>query len=78
MVKKFVVETVKNIYMYTKEGGLHLVNLEDTKRIQLIQDWIEIALKIGFSLEHIEEINTKRRPTNKNQNKLLVFKKKNF
>ncbi len=77
-LENFVVETVKNIYMYTKEGGLHLVNLEDTKRIKLIQDWIEIALKIGFSLEHIEEINTRRRTTNKNQSKLLVFKKKNF
>lgn len=74
----FVVETVKNIYMYTKEDGLHLVNLEDTKRIKLIQDWTEIALKIGFSLEHIEEINTRRRTTNKNQSKLLVFKKKSF
>lgn len=77
-LENFVVETVKNIYMYTKEGGLHLVNLEDTKRIKLIQDWTEIAVKIGFSLEHIEEINTRRRTTNKNQNKLLVFKKKNF
>ncbi len=75
-LEKFVVETVKNIYMYTKEGGLHLVNLEDTKRIKLIQDWIEIAIKIGFSLEQIEEISTRRRTTNKNQNKLLVFKKK--
>lgn len=75
---KFVAKTIKNIYMYTKEGGLHLVNLEDTKRIKIIQDWIEIALKIGFSLEEIEEINTRRRTTNKNQNKLLVFKKKNY
>lgn len=75
-LEMFVTKTIKNIYMYTKEGGLHLVNLEDTKRIQLIQDWIEIALKIGFSLETIEEINTRRRTTNKNQSKLLVFKKK--
>lgn len=77
-LENFVVETVKNIYMYTKEDGLHLVNLEDTKRIKLIQDWTEIALKIGFSLEHIEEINTRRRTTNKNQSKLLVFKKQSF
>lgn len=75
-LENFVVETVKNIYRYTKEGGLHLVNLEDTKRIKLIQDWIEIALKIGFSLEQIEEISTRKRTTSKNQNKLLVFKKK--
>lgn len=77
-LEKFVVETLKNIYRYTKEGGLHLVNLEDTKRIKLIQDWIEIALKIGFSLEQIEEITTRKRATSKNQNKLLVFKKKVF
>ena len=64
--------------MYTKDDGLHLVNLEDTRRIKLIQDWIEIASKIGFSLENIEEINVRKRETNKNNGKLLVFKKKGF
>lgn len=77
-LEKYVAETVKNIFEYTKEGGLHLVNLEDTKRIKLIRDWIEIALSIGFKLEQIEEISTKRRTTSKNQNKLLIFKKKTF
>ena len=77
-LNNFVVETVKNIYMYTKDDGLHLVNLEDTRRIKLIQDWIEIASKIGFSLENIEEINVRKRETNKNNGKLLVFKKKDF
>lgn len=75
-LENFVVETVKNIYVYTKKGGLHLVNLEDTKKIRLIDDWIKIALAIGFSLEQVEEIGTRRRTTNKNCNKLLVFKKK--
>lgn len=75
-LEKYVFETIKNIFRYTKENGLHLVNLEDTKRIKLIQDWIEIALSVGFSLEQIEEIRTRKRATSKNQNKLLVFKKK--
>ncbi len=71
----YVYETIKNIFQYTKDGGLHLVNLEDTKRIKLVQDWIEIALSIGFKLEKIEQLNTKKRATSKNQNKLLIFRK---
>jgi len=74
-LEKYVGETVKNIFAYTKDGGLHLVNLEDTKRIKLVEDWIEIAVSMGFKFEKIEEINTKKRTTSKNQNKLLVFRK---
>lgn len=71
----YVVATMKNIYQYTKCGGFHLVNLEDTKRIKIVDDWIKIALSVGFKLEQIEEIKTMKRATNKNQNKLLVLKK---
>jgi len=74
-LEKYVAETLKNIFNYTKDGGLHLANLEDTKRIKIIYDWIEIALSIGFKLERIEEIPTKKRLTNKNQSKLLILRK---
>ena len=74
-LEKYVFETVQNVFQYTKDGGLHLVNLEDTKRIKIIRDWIEIALSVGFSLEQIEELSTRKRSSAKNGNKLLVFKK---
>lgn len=74
-LEKYVSETIKNIFEYTRDGGLHLVNLEDTRRIRLVRDWIEIALSKGFKLEEIEEIGTLRRTTSKNRNKLLVLRK---
>lgn len=75
-LEKYVTVTVRNIYQYTKKNGLHLVNLEDTKRIKIVEDWINIATKEGFELEYIESISTLKRNFNKNENKLLVMKKR--
>ena len=60
---------------YTKENGLHLVNLGDTKKIKLLNDWLDIATKVGFTLEEIETLSTRKRFSNKNSNKLLVMRK---
>lgn len=74
-LKGYVTETIRNLYQYTKQGGLHLVNLEDTKRIKIIDDWIRIALSIGFSLESVETISTLKRSSSRNENKLVLFRK---
>lgn len=74
-LEKFVLETLKNIYQYTKRGGLHLVNLEDTKRITIVDNWIEMASSVGFRLENTESIPTLKRKCSKNENKLLIMKK---
>lgn len=75
-LKNYVKKTLENIHKYTKENGLHLVNLEDTKRIKLLNDWLDIATQIGFKLEEIETLSTRKRFSNKNGNKLLVMRKK--
>ncbi len=72
----YVTKTIHNIFQYTKYGGYHLVNLEDTKRIHIIDDWINIALEEGFLLENIENIPTSKRASSKNENKLIIFQKK--
>ena len=74
-LENYVKKTLENIYKYTKENGLHLVNLEDTKRIKLLNDWLDIATKVGFTLEEIETLSTRKRYSNKNSNKLLVMRK---
>ena len=74
-LQNYVTVTIKNIYQYTKEGGLHLVNLEDTKRIKIIENWLDIALEEGFILDSIDVIPTLKRNTSKNESKLLVLKK---
>ena len=56
-LKNYVKKTLENIHKYTKENGLHLVNLEDTKRIKLLNDWLDIATKVGFTLEEIETLS---------------------
>lgn len=75
-LQNYVVATIKNIYQYTKVGGLHLVNLEDTRRIKIVEDWIDIASSEGFELESIELVPTLKRNSSKNENKLLVMKKR--
>lgn len=75
-LENYVKRTLENIYKYTKTNGLHLVNLEDTKRIKLLNDWLDIATQIGFKLEEIETLSTRKRFSNKNGNKLLVMRKK--
>lgn len=72
----YMKNTILNIYRYTKENGIHAVNLQDTKRISIIEDWIKIATEIGFNLEEIRTIETAKRKTTKNENKLLIMKKK--
>ena len=72
----YVTKTIHNIFQYTKYGGYHLVNLEDTKRIHIIDDWINIALEEGFLLENIENIPTSKRASSKNENNLIIFRKK--
>ena len=52
----YVTKTIHNIFQYTKYGGYHLVNLEDTKRIHIIDDWINIALEEGFLLVLKEQV----------------------
>ena len=74
-IQNYVLPTIQNIYNYTKLNGIHIVNLENTKRIKIIDDWLNIALDIGFKLEEIREIDTLRRSGTKNGNKLLVMKK---
>lgn len=74
-LENYVKKTLENIYKYTKENGLHLVNLEDTKRIKLLNDWLDIATKVGFTLEEIKTLSTRKRYSNKNSNKLLVMRK---
>ena len=75
-LENYVKRTLENIYKYTKTNGLHLVNLEDTKRIKILNDWLDIATQIGFKLEEIETLSTRKRFSNKNGNKLLVMRKK--
>lgn len=72
----YITKTIFNIYRYTKSNGIHAVNLQDTKRISIIDDWIEISSEIGFKLEEIRTIETVKRKTTKNENKLLVMRKK--
>ena len=74
-LEEYVRETIRNLYEYTKQGGTHIVNLEDTRRIRIVDDWINIAQSIGFTLESIESISTLKRSSNKNENKLIIFKK---
>ena len=76
-LENYVKKTPENIYMYTKENGLHLVNPEDTKRIKLLNDWLDIATQVGFTLEEIETLSTRKRFSNKNSNKLLVMRQSN-
>lgn len=72
----YMKNTILNIYRYTKANGIHAVNLQDTKRISIIEDWIKIATKIGFILEESRTISTVKRKTTKNENKLLIMRKK--
>ncbi len=74
-IENYVIKTIENLFKYTKDGGLHLVNLEDTKRIKLIQDWIDISKSVGFNFEGIEDLCTLNRTSAKNKNKLLIFRK---
>lgn len=73
--KNYVSTTLMNIYSYTKQNGLHIVNLQDTKNIKLISDWIYIAQDIGFKIEEIRTIETLKRHSSKNENKLFVMRK---
>lgn len=74
-INNYVFPTIMNIYKYTKQNGLHIVNLQDTKRIRIIQDWLDIAQNIGFKTEEIRTIETLKRNNTKNENKLLVMRK---
>jgi len=74
-LKHFVIPTLTNIYNYTKSGGLHLINLENNRRIKIIEDWINIATDIGFNLEEITNIPTLKRSSSKHENKLIIMKK---
>lgn len=74
-LKGYVVPTLKNIFEYTKDGGFHIVNLQDIKNTNLVSDWIDIASLQGFELDSIEYIPTLKRSSAKNENKLLVMKK---
>lgn len=74
-LENYAVKTIENLFKYTKDGGLHLVNLEDTKRIKLIQDWIDISKSVGFDFEGMEDLCTLKRASAKNKNKLLIFRK---
>ncbi len=71
----YILPTIINIYNYTKPNGLHIVNLQDTKRIKIIKDWLDIALATGFKLEEIRNIETLKRKSTKTENKLLVMRK---
>lgn len=74
-VKKFVSPLIQNLYAYTKPNGIHIVNLEDTKRIKMIDDWLRIAYEVGFKLVEKREIETLKRKSTKNKNLLLVMEK---
>ena len=75
-IEGFIWPTIKNLYGYTKSGGIHIVNLEDTKRIQIVDDWLRIALEVGFELIETRSIDTTlKRKSTKNKNLIMVMKK---
>lgn len=72
---KYVLPTILNIYNYTKTNGLHIVNLQDTKRISIMEDWLKIAISTGFKVEEIRTLNTLKRSSTKTENKILIMRK---
>lgn len=71
----YVLPTLLNIYSYTKDGGLHLVNLQNIGGHTLIEDWTMLCEKIGFKILEERELKTLRRKNAKSKSKLLVYTK---
>ena len=74
-LEDYVFPTLLNIYSYTKDGGLHLVNLQNVDRYDLISDWTDICREIGFKIVETRILRTSKRVSSKSDNKLIVFKK---
>lgn len=57
----YVLETIKGIYKVLKTGGLFLVYIMNVKiegvYYNLIDDWVSIAEKVGFSVEGYDVVN---------------------
>lgn len=75
-LENYVLKTIQNIYSYTKESGLHLVNLQNVLKYNLIEDWLSIACTCGFSYVEKREILTTNRKSEKTKSLVLVLEKK--
>lgn len=52
-VEHYMIPTIRNIYKYTKEGGLHIVNLKNLStagKEPLLDTWIKCCIAVGFKL----------------------------
>ena len=52
-VEHYMIPTIKNIYKYTKVGGLHIVNLKNLStagKEPLLDVWIKCCIAAGFTL----------------------------
>lgn len=74
-VEHYVIPTLENLFRYTKNGGFHIVNLENNKKISIVEDWLTIASDIGFKLQEMIPMPTMKRVGAKNENQLLVMTK---
>lgn len=75
--------TIKNVYKYLVNEGAFIININNFKEYQLVEDVCKIALSEGFylvsahKLENIMRIGQKNNQTklNDNSEKIMVFKK---
>lgn len=87
-VEGYMIPTIQNIYKYTKDGGLHIVNLKNLStagKEPLLETWIRCCLAVGFQMVSVDYlVHQSRRQFDKNKKNvnfngdkepIVIFKK---
>ena len=87
-VEGYMIPTIQNIYKYTKDGGLHIVNLKNLStagKEPLLETWIRCCLAVGFKMVSVDYlVHQSRRQFDKNKKNvnfngdkepIVIFKK---